>query len=273
MEPTTQQPTQQSSDMPIQSTSVPVQPPVPAPIQVENPGPSKLPLIIITLLFIGALASAVYFYYKTLQYEAALSQQKAESLVALIEATKNKVLPSASSILSDDYANFSEYEKSLISRIETSPTFYADFMGAKPILQYYDDKTVVYGTPSAKSTMAVGIYDMNNLQKLNKRGIIFFDKNYIKTDSYVIATLVHDPTGTNIGENLGYYVKGATDFQIIASSTLPENETYVKTNFDMSAELGLSFDELSKTLTASVFKRGNGTGTNIKLRTVKFVLP
>lgn len=50
------------------------------------------------MLVIVASAVAVYFYYKTVQYEAVLSQQKTESALALIEAKKNLIAASTPSI-------------------------------------------------------------------------------------------------------------------------------------------------------------------------------
>lgn len=141
---------------------------------------------------------------------------------------------------------------------------------------YHDDKTVAFvvAVPAGKSPVLT-IADIHTLKTINTRNIYMWDS--IESTNYIIGVGADYVIGVGIiGDGkvgLKYYKSGASDVEMIPNSTLPASETYIKANGGMgSSYYDLTFDESTKTLTASVFKANSGD-PNKKIRTIKFVLP
>ncbi len=205
-------------------------------------------LILIAIFFIGGGS------YAYLQTKPDTQPTTANSDV---QATSQQ-LPIAATILSDTHSP-TDYEKSLVNRMILE---YSSENSYK--IKYYDDKTVAFNLSTAKS-VGLSIHDITSLKRL---GGLYDMDGAIESSSYIISAN---------GSDLVFYKKGGVDLLTIPGSTLSSSETYATKWLGMiSYAYDFAFDEPTKTLTASVFRfkpNPDVNAPNIKLRTVKFVLP
>ncbi len=128
------------------------------------------------------------------------------------------------------------------------------------LIKYRDDKTVAFAVLNGKAGLDISIYDVNTLNRLDKNplGMTLFG-NFVETDNYIVV--VYDTL-------ILYYKKGSTDIVTITKSELnPRTETYVKLG-GFGSTYDFTFDEGTKTITASIFKPENREGKeNAKIRT------
>jgi len=244
-------------------------------------------VVLVVILLIGG---GVYVYFKNKQVNQPAIENSSTQVTSTPEVpnqqdtiTIKNQLPVVTDIFPDTYNNFTEYEKKLIDKAKLSPSvMQSSYSGAIPKLKFYDNKTVVFCVPSEKVGCFLDIYNINTLEKITaKSGRLFGRYRYIESGDYMIwvGLASAGPTDTIGEDNFIFYKRGAVDFQIIPNSTLPVSktydgaETYAK-GYDMGIPVyDLAFDESTKTLTASVFKRVNASELNTKIRTVKFILP
>lgn len=173
--------------------------------------------------------------------------------------------PTATRILQDNN-NLTEYEKALVARAKLSlSVMMGTPYGNTPQLKFYDNKTAVFYTFGAKGVGYLDIYDINTLEKKNAgEGLDLFG-NGIESNSYILAI---DDSG------IRFYKKGALSFQSVPNSSLDsKEETYIEQAGMGGGTNDVTFDESTKTITASVFKPVDSYDANPKIRTVKFVLP
>lgn len=219
------------------------------------------------VLVIGSISLASFFYVQKNQ-----STKTTHSSFAGISPSVKLV---AENILPDTlYTNLTGYEKTLIDRfLSKYSNVYSSLMEkygnsefqakSQLKLKYYDSKIIVLAVPSEKVGRYLGIYTLENLQKLNSQDSLLFG-NYVESNSYIIITS---------GSDFLFYKKGATDFKMVHSSSLNSKmETYIKEG-GLGNIYDFTFDEQTRTLTASIFKPVFKEGiANPKIRTVKFIL-
>jgi len=171
--------------------------------------------------------------------------------------------PIAARILSDNNA-LTEYEKALVARAQLSlSVMNGGSYGYVPELKFYDNKTAVFCTPDGKDGCYLDIYDINTLAKINEGGSLGLSD--VESGGYIIA--VYD-------SGIRFYKKGASNFQSVPNSSLDsKKETYTKQAGMGGGATDVTFDEPTRTITASVFKPVWGDVANPRIRTVKFVLP
>jgi hypothetical protein len=231
---------------------------------------APLLLILIAVLLVGG-GTYAYVHTKQENRPAVVSQAN--------QAMSIKPRPVAASILLDNTynRNLTDYERALTDRMSSMVG-----SDAQTTLKFYDNKTVLFSFSAAEDRY-LDIYNIDTLEKIDKGDLVLFGNNYIESSSYIIVASIGPltPNATSWDEYFAFYKKGATDFQIIpnsilpySTSTPPGSETYEKAPGGMGTSIyDFTFDELTKTFTASVFKRTNVNASNIKIRTVKFVLP
>ncbi len=248
--------------------------------------------LFITLAVVLLVCGGMFLYAQNRQEERSTTYSKTQEVAATnqpalgVEVPKQQNIIKQSSevsinILSDTHKNFTETEKSLIERAKHSRSVMKyGYDEAAPKLKFYDDKTVVFCTPSEKVGCFLNIYNKDTLERMNKLEVLLVG-NYIESDSYIIFVgLASAGPNDTVGEdNFIFYKKGMTDFKIIPNSTLSVSktydgaETYAKGYYDMGIpSYDFTFDEPTKTLTSSIFKRVNGNELNTKIRTVKFLI-
>lgn len=218
----------------------------------------KLLFILGGIILVTLLGRFGWGYYQVKSNATAINEPST-SVVA------ENILPNTT------YNNLTEYEKTLVQRyLKKYPEFSTgiayDTPGEKPedhlMVKYYDEKTALLGEVGFKG-MTLSIYDINTLEKISKN---VFYRNYVDFKEYIFHVS---------NDNISYYKKGATDFYLIPNSSLvSKKETYISTSGASGEEGDIIFDEITKTLTVSVFDpafTNNGVSTK-KIRTVKFIL-
>lgn len=188
--------------------------------------------------------------------------------------------PVALNILPDTHSDLTNYEKSLVSRINASSVLVNSYLkGVTSKLKFYDGKTVVFSLPTKKDVSTLFIYDINTLTNINSNDleINLIDKfnNYIATNNYIIAigSINYGPYDTNNDREVFlFYKKGDTNFRVVTNSQILKTETYFENCLSAdSCTTDFTFDEKTKTLSASMFKIIENL-PNTKIRTMKFVL-
>ncbi|MHB0865961.1 MAG: hypothetical protein ACYC1Y_03645 [Minisyncoccota bacterium] len=223
--------------------------------------------MLLLILVVGVIGVVSIFYIKaTLSTQTNTTSTSPTPVAELLAAN---ILPDTS------YVNLTSYEKTLVDRfVNKYPSIYSNLLAAynndemqsksQIKLKYYDNETIALVVPNGKAGGNLSIYAAKDLQELNKKQAVLFG-NYTESNSHII-----------VASDAGFifYKKGATDFQIVPNSSLnPKNETYMKEG-GFGGVYDFTFNEPTKTLTASTFKPVfNGGAVNPKIRTVKFVLP
>jgi hypothetical protein len=193
---------------------------------------------------------------------------------------ENKKLPVAENILIDRSKNLTNYEKGLVQKYIKKSGRFDMSVGIDALLEdpeigvalkFYNENVVFFEDFDGKGSVYFNFYTIDTLEKINKEGFINNINNFgtiIENSNYIII-----PSE----DNLIFYKKGAPGFQVVPNSLLvSKKETYL-VGYDMGGDWGdLTFDESTRVLTSSVFKRPdnrNPSVANKKIRTVKFVLP
>ena len=228
-----------------------------------------------SLLLVGAVASAYYFYNRSLQDKAALlqfTQQQVQEKAKNLPVLEN-ILPNLGPWRSM-YASSTDYEKSLVQGyLKAYPAFveaieYED-NGSSPEsrvnIRYYDEKTVVIETLWWKGPVLC-IYDVRTFEQIGNPNDCFYSP-YNEFKDYIIK--ISD-------KEIYYYKKGSMAFRLLneAELRLP-NETYEAVNGAGGLGGDIKFNEATKELKISVFDSRysvNGSSTR-KIRTASFVLP
>ncbi len=230
---------------------------------------SPLLLALIAALLLGG---GVYVYAHNKQANQSVVDASVQATsTAQTESIQSGQLPTAPHILSNTYSDLTEYENALVKKMSA--------IGGPDnayILKWYDDKTAVFiVAPPKDGGASMDIYDIKTLKRINSINFQAFG-NYVETNGYMVADVFEPmtPSATTSMEHFIFYKKGATDFQIVPNSSLSTSETYAKGSAGMGSEnFDVIFDEPTKTITASIFRRVKASDVNTKLRTVKFVLP
>jgi hypothetical protein len=235
--------------------------------------------LIITLFLILAIFGAVFFVEKN-KKEVAVNIPTPNTQTSTTTAPKKEVVSTPGVILAGDrakYENLSEEEKKIIDRYtEKYPAIYKEMLAgsgnevaAKNYfpLKYYDDETVVIAVTNEKGAYNVLVYDTKTLEQLNDN---------LKAPLYIVGTIFEntDYIISSNGVQYSYYKKGERETKVVIGSLLTsKNETYVKIG-GFGDQYDFTFDGLTRTLSASVFKRVYATEKeNPKLRTATFILP
>ncbi len=175
------------------------------------------------------------------------------------------------------YENLSVDEKKLVdSVIAKHPEIYTsllDMYGGEILaknyfeLKYHDSETFALAVPTGKVGLVLNIYSVDSFEILESDASanVYFFGNSQETENYIIAA----------GDSqFTYYKKGEKHASLVKGSFLDmKKETYAKLG-GFGSTHDFTFDDVSKTITASVFAPVFKEGKeNPKIRTVKFVLP
>jgi|GEM_PF-4177149 hypothetical protein len=229
-----------------------------------------IPPFLLALIAVLLVGGGAYVYINKQANQSVVNASMQATSTAQTESLPSEQLPTASHFLLNTNSNLTEYENALIKKMSA--------IGGPDnayILKWYDDKTAVFIiAPPKGGGASMDIYDIKTLKRISTLNFLEFG---IESSSYIIATglVSAGPTDTVGEEDLIFYKKGATDFQVVPNSTLLVSETYSAGIGGMGSSIyHFTFDEPTKTLSTSVFKRFNGSASeNTKIRTVKFVLP
>lgn len=229
----------------------------------------KIILIVVGIIVVTVLGRLGWAYY---QVKFGVTSTNETSTTSVSENNTEKVV--ALNILPrTPYGDLTNYEKDLIQKyLRKYPEFSEgaeyDSPGTAPeshlAVRYYDLKTALFELSGFKNSRLC-IYDINTLDQIGKSTDCFISP-YVEFNNYIFSV---------INDNIFYYKKGAVVFGVVPNALLDfKNETYIFTSGAGGEEGGISFDEVTRTLTASVFDSSsmkNGVSTK-KIRTVKFVL-
>lgn len=193
------------------------------------------------------------------------------------KGNKNKMLLGDQAL----YKNLSEEEKSIVK--EYSKRYLKDpdlpwkdsqyYLWDGCMLKYYDLIRALIACPSGKemTSPSFSLVNRNNMTIEISSSSPYFSGpygGYAESDKYAIA--VND-------YGIYYYKAGDSKISNVPNSEPVSGETYVELAGPQDNEYEVAFDELTRTLTVSVYKLTNGypdyNQTNQKIRTVKFVLP
>lgn len=188
---------------------------------------------------------------------------------------EDQILPSFAldSYTDTSYNELSQSKKEIIDRFvekynEPYQSFLRSYNGdviqVKSLykIKYLDKDTVAIAVPSEKIGIFFDIYDTKTLEKVSAIPFTFMG-GQIETKNYIVDI---DYQG------IIYYKKGSLDFFHVPNSSLSDPETYAETSGMGGDDTDFSFDETTKTVTVSVFKRESRTAENPRVRVVKFIL-
>lgn len=242
--------------------------------------------LIIAIIIILLIGGGIYVYKEQMSQPVTENNVQHYSDLATTTLTiptldVSNQLPISLNILPDTYDTLTEYEKTLINKIKSSSVLANSYLkGVTPKLKFYDNKTVVFSLPVKKDIAILYIYDINTLENINvdnlEINLINKYNNYTETSDYIIAigSINYGPYDTNNDRDiLLFYKKGEMHFQTVPNSQLIKTETYFKDCVSAdSCVTDFTFNEPTKTITASVFEIKENL-PNVKIRTMKFVLP
>ena len=190
---------------------------------------------------------------------------------------EKEILPQLAldSYVDTSYNELIEEKKAVVDRFverykEPYQTFLRMYNGdsvlAKSIykIKYLDNNTTAITVPSEKIGIYFDIYDTKTLERISTLPFTFTG-GQVETKRYIVDI-------SDLG--IIYYKKGSRDFIVVPNSSLSESktETYGETSGMGGDDTDFSFDEVTKTVTASVFKRESDYGPRPLVRVVKFVL-